>query len=121
MKTLHEVIQDKLYGLHYGNRIILPFKAYFLKVIVENDIVMNMGSRSADITVNETPDFTEIYFHQYKDLSHFVTKFETIKMVVSEKGKDIFDFKNHKKIALRIEEKHKIKIEEIDEDILFIE
>jgi hypothetical protein len=121
MSSIEEVVKNKLYGLHYGNRILLPFKAYFLKIIIENDIVMNMGARSGDIVINEAPDFTEIYFLQYKDLSHFITKFETIKMVVSERGKDIFDFKNHKKIALHLKEKHMVTIEEIDEDILFIE
>ena len=42
-------------------------------------------------------------------------------MVVVEKGEDIFKIENHKKLALYIEEKHNVKIEKTDDDILFIE
>ena len=38
-----------------------------------------------------------------------------------EEGKNIFDWNNHRKIALYFAEKHKITIEETDADILFIE
>ena len=50
-----------------------------------------------------------------------VHKYEVIKIVIVEQGKDVFDFKNHKQLALHLKEKHQLLIEEIDEDILFIE
>jgi hypothetical protein len=66
--------------------------------------------------VNE--DFTEIYFYDYEILSEVVNRFEKIKLIVVERGRDIFDFSNHRKIALSIEEKHKIFISEINDDTL---
>ncbi len=42
-------------------------------------------------------------------------------MVIVEKGKDVFDFKNHIKLSLYLEGKHKVKIEESDHDIIFLE
>ena len=42
-------------------------------------------------------------------------------LVIVEKGKNIFDFSNHKKIAVYLEEKHKTRIEKTEDDILFIE
>ena len=58
---------------------------------------------------------------EIKDLKGTVSKYENIKMVVCEKNDNIFDFNNHKKIALYLEEKHNVKIEKTDADILFIE
>ena len=49
-----------------------------------------------------------------------ITEYETIKLVVVEAGKDLFDFDTHRKIALYIEEKHRLRVDEIDDDILFI-
>src|SRR3989339_655698 len=105
MKTIDEVIKAKTPGLYYGNRLIIPFHAHFLKVVI----------------VNEEDDFTNLYFLDYKDLKNSLTKYESIKFVVVEKGKDIFNLQNHKKIAVYLEEKHKARIEETDADILFIE
>jgi hypothetical protein len=42
-------------------------------------------------------------------------------MVVVEKGKDIFDFNNHIKLALYLEVGHKVKIEKCDQDIILLE
>ena len=42
-------------------------------------------------------------------------------MIVVEKGKDIFDKKNHVKLGLHPEEKHKLRIEKLSEDQIFIE
>jgi len=41
--------------------------------------------------------------------------------VLVEKGKDIIDFNNHIKLALYLEDEHKIKIEKCDQDIIFLE
>jgi len=63
----------------------------------------------------------EIYFHDYKDLAEVISKYESIKMIVVEKGKNIFNSKNHLKIALHPEAKHKLRIDELEEDQIFIE
>lgn len=122
MKTIEEVLKNKLTGLHYGNRVLLPFVADVLKAVIENDIITDFSSTKTGAHYNIHDEFTEIYFYDYKNLSEVVSKFETIKLIVVEKGKDIFDFSNHIKLALHLQEKHKLAIETLnDNDILFIE
>ncbi len=121
MKSIEEIISDKQNGLHYGNRIILPFKCHFLKVIFNDDIITDFSPSSKGIFIREEEEFTDVYFHDYDNLKEELSKYENIKMVVVEKGKDIFDQNNHLKIALYLEDKHIVKIEKTDADILFIE
>lgn len=121
MKSIDEVLSGKMTGLHYGNRVILPFVGDLIKIIIENDIITDLGPASNGAFVKERDTHMDIYFHDYDSLSKVVTKFETIKLIIVEKGKDMFNFDNHRKIALRIKEKHILEIEEIDDDILFIE
>ncbi|MGK9477603.1 hypothetical protein [Melioribacter sp. OK-6-Me] len=121
MRTLDEVLKNNINGLHYGNRVLLPFKADILKAVVENDIIMDFSHQRKEACYNKHDYFTEIYFFEYPSLEEVVTEFETIKLVVVEDGKDIFDFQNHRKLVLHIKENHKLIIEETNEDILFIE
>ena len=121
MHSIEEILSKKLYGLHYYNRIILPFKAHFLKVIVSDNIITDFSTNSKGIFIREKEDFTDVYFLEYKDLKDTLSKYEAVKMVIVEKGKDIFDFKNHIKLSLYLEGKHKVKIEESDHDIIFLE
>ena len=121
MKSLDEVLENKLNGLYYNNRLVLPFHVHFLKVIIEDEIITDFSPSSKGIYIREEADFTDVYFLEYKHLNDAVSKYEAIKMVVVEKGMDVFDFKNHKKLAIYLEEKHKIRIEKSEEDILFIE
>ncbi|MBN1300437.1 MAG: hypothetical protein JW995_04405 [Melioribacteraceae bacterium] len=121
MKSLREVLDNKLTGLHYGNRILLPFGAHVLKAVVENDIVMDFSNAKKGAAYNITRDFTELYFYDYRDLSEVVTEYETIKLVCVENGKDVFTLSNHVKIALYLKEKHILEIEELNDDILFLE
>jgi hypothetical protein len=121
MNTIKEALDRKLNGLCYGNRVILPFEASFLKVIIEDDIITDFSASSKGIQVREDENYTDLYFLEIKDLKESISKYENIKMVVVEKGDDIFNFENHIKLALYIEEKHSVKIEKTDEDILFIE
>lgn len=121
MYTLDEVIKNKINGLCYGNRILLPFKAHFLKVVIENDIITDFSSSSKGISSINHDEYSDLYFLEYKMLSDTVSKYESIKIVLVEEGKNIFDWNNHRKIALYLTEKHKVTIEETDADILFIE
>ncbi|MGA8264512.1 MAG: hypothetical protein WB779_08740 [Ignavibacteriaceae bacterium] len=121
MKTIKETLEKKLSGLCYGSRVILPFKASFLKVIIEDDIITDFSTSSKGIYIREDENYTDLYFLEIKDLKESITKYENIKMVVVEKGDDIFNLDNHKKLALYFEEKHNVKIEKTDDDILFIE
>ena len=121
MKTIKEVLDKKLSGLYFGNRVLLPFHCHILKLNIENDLITDFSPCCKGVYISENPDFMEIYFHDYKDLAEVLTKYESIKMIVVEKGKDIFNNKNHLKIAMHPEAKHKLKIEELGEDQIFIE
>ena len=121
MKTIDEILENEINGLYYNNRLILPFQAHFLKVIIDDEIITDFSPSSKGIFIREESDFTDMYFLEYKHLSDAVSKYEAIKMVVVQKGEDVFDFKNHKKIAVYLEEQHKTRIEKTEDDILFIE
>lgn len=68
MKSLDEVLKKNLSGLHYGNRILLPFEAHFLKIYIEKDLITDFSPSSKGAYINVTDDFTEIYFNEYEDL-----------------------------------------------------
>ena len=121
MRTLDEVLQNKVHGLYYSKRVLLPFAANVLKAIIENDIITDFSRTKSGAQYRIKDSFTEIYFFDYPELSEVVSKYEKIKLVIVEVGKDVFDFNNHRKIGLDIQENHKVEIEEIDDDILFIE
>jgi len=121
MKTLNEVLENKDYGLYFGNRILLPFKCHVLKAIFENEIVDDFSSSLRGASYKIEDEFTEIYYHEVEFLTDVVSKYKGIKLIVVEKGKDIFDFNNHRKIKLLLDEDHKLRIEEITEDELFFE
>ena len=121
MKTISEVLKNNVSGLCYGNRILLPFEGIVLKLVIEKNLLRDFSPSSDTVYINQTNEFLEIYFKEYDSLKNSLSKYETIKMVIVEKGSDVFDFQNHKKIALHILENHKVKIEEITDDILFIE
>jgi hypothetical protein len=115
------VFEKNLEGLHYGNRLILPFHCIFLKVVINREIITDFSSTSKFINVVEGIDYTDLYFREYENIKETLSKFESIKMVVVEKNKTIFDFKNHVKLVVYLEDKHKLKIEKTNEDFLFIE
>jgi len=121
MKSLKEVLNNKDFGLFYGNRILLPFAAEILKAVIERDIIMDFSTSDKGAKYTISNDYTEIYFYDYKNLLDVVSKYEMIKLVVVEKGKNIFDLSNHKKISLHLVENHKLTIEELNDDSLFIE
>ncbi len=121
MKTLNEVIKNNIFGLYYGNRVLLPFATDLLKAVVEHDIITDFSQHKHGSHYTKYDNYTEVYFYDFKNLSDVVSKYETIKLVVVEEGKDIFDLKNHRKIALHIEDEHRLRIEECDDDILFFE
>lgn len=121
MKNLDDVIKNNLHGLHYGNRVLIPFVADVLKAVIENDIIVDFSSTKTGAYYKKHEDFTEIYFYNYKNLEEVISQYETIKLVIVEKGKSIFDFGTHRKIALRLQKNHKLIIEELNDDILFVE
>lgn len=121
MKSVKEVLKEELTGLYYGNRVLLPFQCNFLKIVIENDIITDFSKQYKGASVRETSDYTEIYFFDYPDLESVITKYENIKLIVSEKGENIFDMEKHIKIALHPEGNHILKISELDENTIFID
>lgn len=121
LKSISEVLENKLNGLYYGNRVLLPFACDILKVIIEDEISMDFSPSSKSIFINETESYTEIYFKNFKNLRDTVSKYESIKIIAVEKDKDIFLMDNHIKLALEPGENHNLKIEKSDKDILFLE
>lgn len=121
MRTINDALKSEVNALHYGNRILLPFVCDVLKAGVENDIIMDFSTKHSGAQYVKHDDFTEIYFHDYKSLIEVVSKYEVIKIIVVEKGKDLFDVKNHRKITIDLLEHHKAEIKEITDDQIFIE
>ena len=121
MKSLDEILQNNITGIYYGNRVLLPFHFTALKIVIENDIITDFSIREKGAYVNEYSDYTEIYFMDYPNLEANISKYENIKMIIVEKGNDIFDFNTHRKIAIRPEGNHILSIKEIDENTIFIE
>jgi len=118
---MNKMIDKKLEGLYYGNRLILPFQCSFLKVVVNRDIITDFSPKSKHLSISEEGNFTNLYFHEHENLKETISEFEAIKLVIVEKEKNVFDFSNHIKLAVYLEDKHKLRIEKIDDDILFIE
>lgn len=121
MSTINEILKKKKDGLYYYNRVILPFNGHLLKVIIEDNILTDFSPTSKHIYVKEENGFMSLYFKEYKHLAENISKYEAIKIVIVEKDKDIFNLKNHRKLALYPGENHEVKIEATEDDILFIE
>lgn len=121
MKTLTEVLEKKMSGLYYGNRVLLPFAADVLKMVIKDDIITDFSSKDsgAEYTIREK--FTEIYFFDYVDLQKEIRDFDVIKLILVEKGGDIFDFKHHQRIHIKPLEKHILSIEKVEDEMLFFE
>ena len=121
MKTVKEVLDEGLNGLVYGNRILLPFKAELLKIVIDSEIITNFGKRLKGAHVRVTDYYTEIYFLDYKILINEIPKYKSIKMVLVEQGEDIFDFDHHKSLEIQFLGKHRISIKKIGDDLIFFE
>ncbi len=121
MKTLNEVLENKIHGLYYGNRVLLPFAAEVLKLIYKNEIITDFSLQNKGARYKIYEDYMEIYFCETDNLDAEIDDYNVIKMVVVEKGTDLFDFKNHRRIDLHLLGKHKLAIEKIDDEMIFFE
>ncbi len=84
--SLENIIKNKETGLYYGNRLILPFKAYFLKIVIEKDVITDFSNNpNSGVLIEEEEKFTNIYFLEYKKLDSDVSQFHGIKLLLVEK------------------------------------
>jgi hypothetical protein len=121
MFTINETVENQINGLFYGNRLLLPFKANYLKIILDDEIIIDFSPQAGLVHINETDSYTEIYFLKLKNLKDKISKYEAVKMIVTEKDDNIFDSNKHLKISFYLEEAHSVKIEKTSNDVLFIE
>lgn len=121
MKTVNEVLNGNGSGLYYGNRVLLPFKAEILKIVIDSAIITNFSKQPHGADVRITDNYTEIYFCDYKNLEEELTEYDVIKLVLVQQGESIFKNENHIPIELAIESKHKLSIKRIGDDKLFFE
>ena len=73
MKRIVDVIATKQHGLYFGNRVLLPFHGYLLKIVIDDHILMDFSPSSKEIHVHETEAFMEIYFKDYKNLHDIIS------------------------------------------------
>jgi len=121
MKKIKEIFDENIIGLHYGNRILLPFKAEILKIVIGTNIITNFSKKFDGASIRVSNYYTEIYFFEYKNLAEQLSKYEVIKLVVVQQDEDIFNFDNHVSIELEIKSNHKLLIKKIPADLLFFE
>jgi hypothetical protein len=121
VKKIEDVFKEGTIGLHYGRRLLLPFVADVLKIVIDKNIITDFNYDQSRADYNKEDYYTEINFADYDNLKTVVSEYERIKMIVVEDGDDMFDFTKHRKIALQVCDDHKIIIEELDEDTVFIE
>lgn len=121
MKTINEVLNENGSGLYYGNRVLLPFKAEILKIVIDSEIITDFSKQFHGAQVRVTDFYTEIYFFDYKNLEEELTEYDLIKVVLVQQGENIFNVENHIPIELSIESKHKLTIKKISDDKIFFE
>jgi hypothetical protein len=119
--SIEQALALKKNGLFYGNRLLLPFKARILKIIIDDKIITDFSDSAGNVEIKDEGTFLSVYFLDYEDLREVVSKYELIKMVAVEQEEDVFDETKHKLISLYLSEPHRVLIELNTEDILFIE
>ena len=121
MKIIDAVNQKKT-GLYYGNRLILPIHANFLKIVIEKDVITDFSNNvDSGVLIEEKNGFTDIYFIEYKNLQYDVGVHKGIKILCVEKEDNIFDASTHKRLAVYLRDNHIAEIEELNQEILFID
>ncbi len=121
MKSINDILNNNDGGLYYGNRVLLPFKAEILKIVIDSEIITDFSRHPHGAFVRVTDNYTEIYFSDYKNLEEELTKYDVIKIVLVQQGEDIFNSENHIPIELSIASKHKLSIQKIGDDKIFFE
>ncbi len=113
MKTIKEVSERNLNGMHYGGRILLPFCVHVFKAVIVKKAIMEEGKDleyTANFTYRINEDFTEVCFGDYDDLYEHLSEDDAINLLVVEKGKDVFNVENHVRIALHLKDKNLVDI-----------
>ena len=119
-KTINEALNAGSEGFHIGQRIILPFRAQLIKLIIGGDIFTEMVG-GAHIKLQQDPKNTSVYFRTSGKLDNMVDTHKVVKMIVCEWDQDLTDMHNHIKLICEMDENHVVKIHRPSDDMLFIE
>jgi len=113
MKTLNEAIEQNLNGLHFGGRILLPFCVHIFNSVIVKKAIMEDGKDLeyiANFSYRINDDFTEVCFSDYEELYEHLSEEDCIKLLVAEKGKDVFNESNRVIIKLHLKDDNKVNI-----------
>lgn len=115
-----DLINSDRKGFYIGNRLILPFKCQFLKLIVDSHIYTEfIGNK--DLKISQDKLNTSIYFREVGRLSSFEDSYKSIKMIIAGLDEDLTDPTKHIKMVCYIEDQRKVELQLPGDDILFIE
>lgn len=114
-----DIIDSEIRGYHTGNRMILPFKCNFIKIIADSHI-MTEFKKNKDITVSQEPKNTSLYFREVGRLKEFEDGYQYIKIILASLEDDLSNPDNHIRLVCKIEENHKVNFEIPGDDVLFI-
>lgn len=118
--SIKAALDGKMSGFHIGNRIILPFRCQFIKLIVSKHIYHEF-SGNKDIKISQDPKNTSVYFTTVGDLDNYIGTYKIIKAIVAEWDADLTDVSNHKKLIFEPNEEHILDIYLPNDDMIFIE
>ena len=114
-----DIVNSEVRGYHTGNRMILPFKCNFIKIIADSQIVTEF-KKNNDLTVSQEPKNTSLYFREVGRLKEFEGGYQYIKIILASLEDDLSNPDNHIKMICEIEENHKVNMKIPGDDVLFI-
>ena len=107
-------------GFQIGNRLILPFKCQFIKVITDSDIITEFVGND-DVQIHQGSKNTSIYFTERGKLRSMINSYKVVKIIICEDDDDLCIIDNHIKLVCEIKGQHEVDINLPSDDMLFIE
>lgn len=119
-RTIKEALNEQRDGFYLGHRLVFPFRCNLIKIIIDSHIFTEMVG-GKNIKIQQDSQNTSVYIRSIGKLDNYFGSYKLIKIVAAEWDADITDMGNHIKLTCTIDERHKVKIREANDDILFIE
>tara|TARA_B100000683_G_scaffold5840_1_gene6495 strand:- start:134 stop:499 length:366 start_codon:yes stop_codon:yes gene_type:complete len=118
--TIQYALSNKKKGFQIGNRLILPFKCQFIKVMADSDIITEFVGND-DVQIHQSPKNTSIYFTERGQLRSMINSYKVVKIIVCEEDDDLSVADNHIKLVCQMKGQHEVSVEVPSDDMLFIE